>query len=72
MHPIFRALLQSDAGPRWRARRWLGAGLFLGMVAGFSGYALSGNGWWFLAPLIGYVGASRVFLGHWPWAAPRD
>jgi hypothetical protein len=48
-------------------RQILGVGMAGGFFVGLAGYAVSGSGWWFVAPFIGIALSWRVAIGRWPF-----
>lgn len=66
-HPLI-TWLRSDASTTQAPRRAVGLGVFFGFFIGVTGYMLTANGWWFLAPFIGFALAWRLYFGRWPFA----
>jgi hypothetical protein len=48
-------------------RQILGVGIAIGFFAGLAGYAVTGNGWWFVAPFVGIAISWRIAFGRWPF-----
>jgi len=38
-----------------------------GFFLAFVGYSLTANGWWFVAPLVGFILGWRVVMKRWPF-----
>ena len=60
-------LLQSTDESHWVNRRAVGIGVFVGFFVAFAGYLLTGSGWWFVAPIVGFAIAWRLVFGRWPF-----
>jgi hypothetical protein len=45
----------------------VGLGVAGGFFLAFVGYSLTANGWWFVAPLVGFILAWRVVMKRWPF-----
>jgi len=63
-----RAALVGAPSENYRARRMgVGLGVAGGFFLAFVGYSLTANGWWFVAPLMGFILAWRVVMKRWPF-----
>ena len=67
-HPLLELLSQSGDEPQWANRRAVGLGVFVGFLAAIIGCLLTGTGWWFIAPVIGFALAWRIVHGRWPFS----
>lgn len=68
-----RAALVGAPSETYRARRMgVGLGVAGGFFLAFVGYSLTANGWWFVAPLVGFIVAWRVVMKRWPFFDRAD
>ena len=66
---VLKTLLLTPSNDEYLGnRRGVGLGVFFGFFIGLAGYAVTGAGWWFLAPFIGFTLAWRLVFGRWPFS----